>query len=152
MNERVNDVVEVGLLVTQAYFPLRALSERVLQPAGSSTARMAVLRSLATHAPLTVPELAQMRPVARQGVQRLANEMVRDGLLQWLPNPNHRRSRLLTLTDAGQARYIQLARLQLDWAQRLAQKLDPADLDAARQGLTALRVAFLEALEESRQA
>ncbi|MCB9762199.1 MAG: MarR family transcriptional regulator [Alphaproteobacteria bacterium] len=147
--ERVAAVVEAGLLVTRAYFPLRALSEQVLRPVGSSTARMAMLRTLAHHGPLTVPDIARMRPVARQGVQRIANEMVRDGYLCWVENPQHKRSRLLALTKEGVARYQELEALQLQWAERLAARLDPEAVRDASRALRALRAAFLEALEEA---
>ena len=39
--------------------------------------------------------------ISRQAVQRVANDLVTDGLAEFTPNPDHRTSPLLALTDAG---------------------------------------------------
>ena len=65
-----------------------------------------VLRSLAEEGPQTVPQLARARPVARQRIQKLADEMAADGLVEFVDNPAHRRSKLLRLTAAGFKRSV----------------------------------------------
>jgi hypothetical protein len=42
--------------------------------------------------------------LARQGVQRLADVLVRDGLAVYEPNPAHRRAKLLRLTPSRRPR------------------------------------------------
>jgi DNA-binding MarR family transcriptional regulator len=49
----------------------------------------------------TVPELARRRPVSRQHIQTLVNELLKLGLVIRKPNPMHKRSRLVGLTPEG---------------------------------------------------
>ncbi|MFE9929690.1 MarR family winged helix-turn-helix transcriptional regulator [Streptomyces sp. NPDC005533] len=60
------------------------------------------LLSVASEEPLTVARVARRLGVARQGVQRVANDLVREELAWFAPNPDHRGSPLLTLTPTGQ--------------------------------------------------
>src|SRR5262249_13137644 len=62
------------------------------------------MRSLALLGPLTVPQIAQMRPTSRQRMQRLADELAAEGLVTFIDNPKHRRSKLVRLTSRGGAR------------------------------------------------
>jgi len=43
--------------------------------------------------------------VARQLIQRLADEAAADGLVEFVANPAHKRSKLVQLTDKGEAYY-----------------------------------------------
>jgi DNA-binding MarR family transcriptional regulator len=58
--------------------------------------------------PLTVPRIAQMRPASRQRMQRLANELAAEGLVEFIDNPKHRSSKLIRLTRKGERRYREL--------------------------------------------
>ena len=66
------------------------------------------LRSLALLGPLTVPQIAQMRPTSRQRMQRLADELAADGMVTFTENPKHRRSKLVALTAKGEEFYTDL--------------------------------------------
>jgi DNA-binding MarR family transcriptional regulator len=66
------------------------------------------MRSLALLGPLTVPQIAEMRPTSRQRMQRLADELAAEGLVKFVDNPKHRRSKLVQLTRKGDARYRDL--------------------------------------------
>lgn len=50
-------------------------------------------------APLTVPQIGRILGHPRQVIQRVANDLVRDGLLDKVPNPHHKRAMLLVPTD-----------------------------------------------------
>ena len=63
------------------------------------------MRSLALLGPLTLPQVAQMRPASRQRWQRLADELAASGLVKFIDNPKHRRSKLVQLTHARARRY-----------------------------------------------
>jgi DNA-binding MarR family transcriptional regulator len=52
---------------------------------------------------LTVPQVARRLGVTRQSVQRLANELADEGLLNFVDNPDHKTSPLVRLTDQGRA-------------------------------------------------
>ena len=45
-----------------------------------------------------MPQIAQMRPTSRQPMQRLADELAAEGLVEFIDNPRHWRSKLMRLT------------------------------------------------------
>ena len=66
------------------------------------TVRMrAVLEILRAHGDLSVPDIAARLEINRQYVQVMVNETLSSGLIERCPNPRHKRSVLLTLTDRG---------------------------------------------------
>lgn len=66
-----------------------------------SAGMRALLETLTAHGPLTVPEMARMRPVTRQHVQALVNSLLDLGYVEALNNPAHRRSKLIAVTPSG---------------------------------------------------
>jgi DNA-binding MarR family transcriptional regulator len=98
-----------------------------------------VLRSLAEEGPQTVPQLARARPVARQRIQKLADEMAADGLVEFVDNPAHRRSKLLRLTAAGFKRYDFLTARLRQMVEELVRDLSPRDLQATARVVTLLK-------------
>ena len=50
---------------------------------------------------LTVPQIARRLGVSRQNVQRVVNDIVAEGLATYEPNPDHKASPLVTLTNTG---------------------------------------------------
>ncbi|WP_432676296.1 MarR family winged helix-turn-helix transcriptional regulator [Nioella aestuarii] len=64
------------------------------------TVRMrAVLEILHRHGDLSVPEIAAKLEINRQYVQLMVNDTLASGLTRQRPNPRHKRSRLLSLTE-----------------------------------------------------
>ncbi|TGD70997.1 MarR family transcriptional regulator [Mangrovimicrobium sediminis] len=53
--------------------------------------------------PPTVPQIGRSLGHPRQVIQRVVNELAADGLLERLPNPDHKRAPLLGVTDRGRA-------------------------------------------------
>jgi DNA-binding MarR family transcriptional regulator len=86
------------------------------------------MRSLALLGPLTVPQIAQMRPTSRQRMQRLADELAGEGLVKFIENPRHRRSKLVQLTPKGDARYRELNARLLSIASTMGVALSEVDV------------------------
>jgi DNA-binding MarR family transcriptional regulator len=99
---------ELMLEVAQCFFKIRALGQKAGFITGWGGGAFGFLRSLALLGPLTVPQIARMRPTSRQRMQRLANELAAEELVEFVGNPNHRRSKLVRLTRKGDARYRKL--------------------------------------------
>ena len=91
------------------------------------------LRSLALLGPLTVPQIAQMRPTSRQRMQRLADELAAEGLVAFVDNPKHRRSKLAQLTPKGNTRYRELNARFLAIAATLGAGLSETDVCKATE-------------------
>jgi DNA-binding MarR family transcriptional regulator len=75
--------------------------EAALRPEGLSVGTRAVLEVLAEHGPATVPAIGDRLDLARQGVQRHVNDLLKRGYVESRPNPAHRRSVLIALTGGG---------------------------------------------------
>jgi len=76
------------------------VAEAIARPSGLTAARWQVLGAVLRQ-PLTVSDAARAMGLTRQSVQRLADALVADGMAEYLPNPAHRRARLLAPTDRG---------------------------------------------------
>jgi len=107
-------IAELMLEVAQCFFRIRALGQKTGLITSWGGGAFGFLRSLALLGPLTVPQIAEMRPTSRQRMQRLADELAAEGLVEFTDNPKHRRSNLVQLTPKGEARYReQNSQLQL---------------------------------------
>jgi DNA-binding MarR family transcriptional regulator len=58
---------------------------------------------------MTVPQMARAQALSRQFVQRMVNEATARHLVETAPNPAHKRSSLIRLTDEGSAAISALA-------------------------------------------
>jgi DNA-binding MarR family transcriptional regulator len=108
VDSKAEAVAELMLEVAQCFFRIRALGQQTGLITSWGGGAFGFMRSLALLGPLTVPQIAQMRPTSRQRMQRLANELAGEGLVEFIPNPHHRRSQLVRLTAKGDARYREL--------------------------------------------
>jgi DNA-binding MarR family transcriptional regulator len=116
-----------------------------------TSARWQVIGAIAlADRPLTVPQIARRMGLTRQSVHATVKRLVADRLVELLPNADHRRSRLVRLTDLGERRYAAIDRRQIDWVNRLAQGLGRSDLETAARVLEVL-CARLEAEDETEQ-
>jgi DNA-binding MarR family transcriptional regulator len=115
--------------VRRLFHQLRALAEQVEPPVkGFSASHRAVLESLFTHGPLSVPALARARPVARQHIQVLVNDLLGWGYVVQRPNPAHKRSPLVALTALGLRRFKALVRAEKALLERMHFSLPSARL------------------------
>ena len=83
------------------FFRARAIGDRMFARVGQSAGKISLMRSVYEEGPQSVAQIARARPVARQGVQRMADQLASDGLVEFTDNPAHMRSRLVRLTPAG---------------------------------------------------
>jgi DNA-binding MarR family transcriptional regulator len=107
---------------------------------GLTSARWQVLGAIAlSPVPLSVAHIARNMGLTRQAVQRLANEMERDGLVRFAPNPHHQRAKLVLLTARGKAAYDVAMKRQGPWASSLSNGLSIKQIEAATVTLRTIR-------------
>ena len=121
-------VAELMLEVAQCFFRIRALGQRTGLITSWGGGAFGFMRSLALLGPLTVPQIAQMRPTSRQRMQRLADELAAEGLVDFIDNPRHQRSKLVRLTPKGDARYRVLSARLLAVASTMGLALSEASI------------------------
>lgn len=117
----------------------RRTSEHIASGQGQTVARWHVL-SVLSGGPLTVASAARRLGLARQSVHRVMNELVADGLVQSAPNPDHKRSPLMSVTPAGERTLAELVRLaDADRSERLSRAdIATTDLQRARHTVRAV--------------
>jgi len=124
-------MVDLIVEVTRAFFRLRASGREIGAVDQGGAGRWGFLRSLALDGPQTVPQLARSRPVARQYVQTMANALAAEGLIEFVDNPAHRRSRLMRLTKKGERVYAGSDARVREVARRLGRGLGVSEIETA---------------------
>jgi DNA-binding MarR family transcriptional regulator len=104
--------------------------ERLTAEIGLTTVRWQVLGAV-LHEPLTVSAVARDMGLTRQSVQRTADLLVEEGLCEYVPNPAHRRAKLLSPTDRGLHSIRKLAPRVTAWSKRVRESVGDDVIDAA---------------------
>jgi DNA-binding MarR family transcriptional regulator len=119
---------------------LLAAGDRLVEPLGLSSARWQVLGAIHfAETPQPVAWLARSMGLSRQGVQRIANELEKEGLVAFEPNPHHRRANLVVLTEQGREVYQAAERRQIEWVNALSRDFTVDDIQCALKVMTAMR-------------
>jgi DNA-binding MarR family transcriptional regulator len=106
---------------------------------GLTSARWQVLGAIVlADRPLTVPQIARRMGLTRQSVHPTVQRLVGAGLLELMPNADHRRSQLVRLTQAGRAKYAAIDARQAAWVNRLAAGIGRTELATAARVLDQL--------------
>src|SRR5262250_1045897 len=128
VDSKAEAIAELMLEVAQCFFRIRALGQKTGLITSWGGGAFGFMRSVALLGPLTVPQIAQMRPTSRQRMQRLADELAAEGLVKFIDNPKHRRSKLVQLTSKGDARYREMNTRLLAIASTMGVALSEADI------------------------
>jgi DNA-binding MarR family transcriptional regulator len=96
-----------------------------------SAAGRGVLLALHLNGPLTVPQLAVQRSTSRQNIQVLVNRLASTGFVDTSPNPHHKRSELIRLTETGEMLLQSANQREAAMLVQLIPNLDEADVLAA---------------------
>lgn len=126
------------------FFRLQAEGEKVGAVNAQRGGVWGLLNSVITQGPQTVPQLARARPVSRQHIQKLANEMAADGLIRFAANPAHKRSQLIEATPKGLDAYARMNAALGDLADRLGEGFTKEELFVAASVLERLRARLAE--------
>ncbi len=117
---------------------LLASGDELTKDLGLSSARWQVLAS-ADGDSRTVADIARRMGLRRQSVQRTVNALVRDGFVVLEINPNHRRAKLVELTEKGCSALREIFRRQAELANAVARDLSTDDLKRTVQLMAALK-------------
>lgn len=128
---------EFALLIADVYElagALRQAGETLAAAEGQTQARWQLLSAVSERG-LTVPQAGRRLGITRQAVQRVANDLVHDGLATFADNPDHRASPLLVLTDDGSDTVAALNRRARVANRRVAQRAGDDVVAAARASI-----------------
>ena len=114
--------------------------DRLVAPLGLTSARWQILGAIvAAEHPQPVAWLARDLGANRQNVQRIVNDLQKEGLVAFEPNPHHRRAQLVVLTDKGNDAFSAAMDLQTPWVNQLSEGLTVKDLQIMHRTIVALR-------------
>jgi len=151
MSQPAGDPGELALLVADVFEAagvLRRYGERTAATAGQTQARWQLL-SVVSDGDWTVPAAADRLGTSRQAVQRIANELVDDGLAAFEDNPRHRRSPFLRLSEDGQRALAAISMKARTENQAVLAALDGLDVALIRAGLRQLTSAARTRLDDT---
>lgn len=119
---------------------LKSVFAGARRPAGLGDSELAVLNAVVeSDRPPTVPQIGRSFGQPRQIIQRAANSLVEAGLIETLPNPDHKRAVLLRATPEGTALKRELDGRADAIAAELAQGIDADEIRKAAAALGAIR-------------
>ena len=113
------------------FFRLSAAGEGLFARIGQTPGKVSLMRSLIEQGPQSVAQIARARPVARQAVQRMADELAGQGLIEFVENPSHRRAKLARLTARGRKITKEAMTVELRWARQLVHNFGEREVEIA---------------------
>jgi DNA-binding MarR family transcriptional regulator len=124
------DLLEFSVSVIELYFRIEAVTQAAAGFA-SAGGEWGCLRTLIKEGPMTVPEMARTRPISRQHCQTMCNALEAQGLVEFIDNPKHRRSKLVRPTKKGRARFESMRKQFVDAAGVYSSFFTTGELSAA---------------------
>ena len=119
----------------------RALAQKANENLGRhklTVADRAVMEFLYPHEQLSVPEIASRYRVSRQHVQVTVNTLCKTGLIESRPNPRHKRSSLMKLSDKGGELFAKILEKDKETVAELFSKIPAEDQKTTRRTLETL--------------
>jgi len=131
------------------FFRLNSLiqtsGDRLVARLGLTSARWQILGAIvAAERPQPVAWLARDLGANRQNVQRIINDLHRDGLVAFEINPHHRRAQLVLMTEKGKRAFDEAMELQAPWINNLSDGLSVKDIATVDRVVKALRAKLEE--------
>lgn len=119
---------------------LLTAGDRLVTRLGLTSARWQVLGTIvAADRSQPVAWLARDMGANRQNVQRIVNDLQKEGLVAFQSNPHHRRAQLVVLTEKGKQTFDAAMRLQAPWVNELSEDLQVKDIETTHSVMTTLR-------------
>lgn len=131
---------DLVLEIFRASARLLTAGDRLVAELGLTSARWQLLGTIVyAERAQPVSWIARDMGANRQNVQRIVNDLVNDGLLEFQPNLHHRRAQLVVLTEAGREAFDLAMNLQTPWINELAEGADIDAIQTTHQVLNHLR-------------
>lgn len=134
-------LAEIYLLVGPLYRRVLRKVELGEEIEGIGVGVRAVLDMLRLAGPMTVPQMGRAQALSRQFVQRTVNDAAARGLVEAVPNPAHRRSSLIRLTDPGRAAIEAVIARERGLLGEVGGALTRSDVDACVKVLSSMLAA-----------
>ena len=111
--------------------------DALLRDLGMTGARWQVLGSI-VDTPRTVAQIARLYELSRQGVLWIVQTLLKEGVVELIKNPDHKRAKLVKLTERGAQLYDEIAHRQHIWSNALGAKFSLEDIRVTTECLRRL--------------
>lgn len=122
MTERQELLSGMALTVFKLNGQFLDIAEGLARPVGLTAAHWQVLGAV-LNAPLPVAGIAREMGITRQSVQRIADILAENGMVEYVPNPAHRRAKLVAPTEQGLEAVRRIGPAHAAFADRLCEAL-----------------------------
>jgi DNA-binding MarR family transcriptional regulator len=117
-----------------------AAGDKLVAGLGLTSARWQILGAIAeADRPQPVAWLARDLGAYRQNVQRIINDLDKEGLVAFEANPHHRRAQLVILTDKGKRAFEAAMNLQAPWVNSFADGLSVKEIETVHRVIRVVR-------------
>ena len=126
--------------------------DRLVAPFGLTSARWQILAAVVlSERSQPVAWIARDLGANRQKVQRIVNDLHKEGLIEFQPNPHHRRAQLVVLTEKGRRAYEAAVDAYYPRVDALAEGLSCEEIRTAHRVMTALRERLEREIDAEKQ-
>jgi DNA-binding MarR family transcriptional regulator len=124
--------------VRTCFNQMKSLAEQLHQDLGVNPSMRAVMEALSAKSPQTVPDIAKSKGVSRQHIQTVMNSLQKEGFVDTLDNPAHKRSSFFDLTSKGRKVFTKIKEREKAPLHRLAATMSSESLECAQEALLQL--------------
>jgi DNA-binding MarR family transcriptional regulator len=138
-------VAALGALIDQTralFHRLKAVAQEAHHRGPATAGLRGVIQELYQSGPQTVPDMARARPVSRQHIQVLVNQLLELDWVELTLNPAHKRSKLVAITARGRGAFEAIRLTEAGMLADLPVNVSESELEAAAAVLEKVRTAF----------
>jgi len=138
-------VAALGAVIDQTralFHRLKAVAQEAHDRGPATAGLRGVLQELYGKGPRTVPDMARARPVSRQHIQVLVNQLLELGWVELMDNPAHKRSKRVAITAQGRGAFEAIRLTEAAMLADLPVSVSESELEAAAAVLEKVRNAF----------
>ncbi len=133
-------LTELILEIFRVNGELLSAGNRITKPFGLTSARWQIMGAIDEDGqPLTVSQIARRMGLARQGVQRIINDLEELGLITSAANIDHKRAPIFSLSDEGEKVIAKINEAQTSWVNALSSDLAVKQLTDLQTALQTIR-------------
>ncbi len=119
---------------------LLAAGNQLTKPFGLTSARWQVMGAIdVAGQSLTVAQIARRMGLARQGVQRIVNDLEQLAMVVLKPNLDHKRAHLVTISEEGAKVMNEINKIQIAWVNQLSEGLSEQQIKQALRLMESVR-------------
>lgn len=133
-------VIDLVLEILKTAPKLQLKGDKLTQDIGLTSSRWWCLVHVSeSDGALTVADIARRMNLQRQTVQRFAEALFENDMIRYGDNPDHKRARLLSITEKGKSALATIEERELQWAESTATSIGANDIQTTIDTLTTLR-------------